>query len=412
MPLYTEEKDMTKQNSAGVYQLENGNWGYRFTITVEGQRKDVRRVKDAEGNPFKSKASATKARNLSLADAMDLRKPKPIERRTVRWVFQEYRKKGSSGKAYNTLLKQDSLWDNHLNAQFGDRFCDDISSAEIEDYLTDLYFTQGLSYRYTESFLKMFYLIFGQAYARNCLNIDTYNKLCVNKETKIQMPKIRSDDDLEIEAYSPEKLSELDAYFRGTNAETAYLLGRYCGLRINECYGLKWSNVDLTTGTIYIDRQEQYQNGIIKLVRLKTKNARRTIYLNDTMITYLTSLAQKRAEDESRFSVQRKQNQKFITDIDGKLISSTEMVNCLSDGKIQTVNSMKFHSKEIKRLGIVDFKYHHLRHTYGTRLAEMNTPEYLLCNQMGHGKIQTTHQYYIAISKEGIKTLQNNINQL
>lgn len=411
MPLL-EEKKMSNKNSAGVYQLENGNWAFRYTLTIDGKRTDARKTKDKDGNPLKTKASAIKARNIAIADVLENRKKKPVVRKTVREIYQEYREKGCSGKAYNTLLKQDSLWDNHLNAKFGDRFSDDISSAEIKDYLTDLYFKRRFSYRYTEGFLKMFYLIFGQAYARDCLDIDTYNKLCVNKETKIQMPKIRSDDDLEIEAYSPEELAKLDAYFHGTNAETAYLLGRYCGLRINECYGLKWANVDLEAGTIYIDRQEQYQNGLIKLVRLKTRNARRTIYLNDTMKNYLSTLAQQRKDDEKHLALQRQQNQKFITDIDGKMVSSTEMVNCLPDGKIQTVNSMKFHSKEIKRLGIVDFKYHHLRHTYGTRLAEMNTPEYLLCNQMGHGKIQTTHQYYIAISKEGIKTLQNNINHL
>ena len=110
------------------------------------------------------------------------------------------------------------------------------------------------------------------------------------------MPKLRTDDDTDIKAYSSEQIEKLDEYFRGTNAETAYLLGRHCGLRINECYGLKWDNVDLENGTIFIDRQEQYQNGLIKLVRLKTKNARRTIYLNETMKTYLSTLAKKRTE--------------------------------------------------------------------------------------------------------------------
>ena len=66
-------------------------------------------------------------------------------------------------------------------------------------------------------------------------------------------------------------------------------------------------------------------------------------------------------------------------------IPSTDLVNCLPDGTIQTVNTMKYPTREIKkRLGIT-FKYHYLRHTYGTLMAEMNTPTHLLCNQMGHG---------------------------
>ena len=72
------------------------------------------------------------------------------------------------------------------------------------------------------------------------------------------MPKMKVDDDTEnVATFSREQLALLDDYFEGTNAETAYLLGRLCGLRINESFGLKWDNVDLENGTIYIDRQQQ-----------------------------------------------------------------------------------------------------------------------------------------------------------
>ena len=47
---------------------------------------------------------------------------------------------------------------------------------------------------YVEGFLKMFYLIFGQAYSRNYLDVDIYNKLCVMKEARISMPKLKNDE--------------------------------------------------------------------------------------------------------------------------------------------------------------------------------------------------------------------------
>ena len=101
---------------------------------------------------------------------------------------------------------------------------------------------------------------------------------------------MKTDEDLDIVAFSNEECAKLDAYFHGTNAETAYMLGRYCGLRINECYGLKWNQIDLENGVIHIEQQQQYQKGIIKLVPLKTRNARRTIYLNQRMKDYLSAL--------------------------------------------------------------------------------------------------------------------------
>ena len=93
-------------------------------------------------------------------------------------------------------------------------------------------------------------------------------------------------------------------------------------------------------------------------------------------------------------------------------ISSLELVNSLDDGKIQTVNSMKYHSQKIKAKHEVVFKYHYLRHTYGTRLALMNTPMHILCNQMGHASSNVTQKYYLGNSKEGLELLRKNLNQI
>ena len=399
------------QNDTGIYKLDGGGWGFRYTVSVNGKRKDVKRVRDANGNPMKTKRSAILARAEAIKEEQTP-KAKQFSRKTFKEVYEEYCGNGRKDRAYRTKQKQDSLWNNHLCSKYGKRFVDEITAAEVNDYLSHLYYVEGFSYQYTEAFLKMFYLIFGQAYSRNYLEVDTYNKLCVNKDTRIKMPKMKTEDDTDIVAFSREELVLLDDYFKGTNAETAYLLGRYCGLRINEAFGLKWENVDLENGTIIIDRQMQYQDGLIKLVSPKTRNSKRTIFLCPTLQEHLKKKFQQRAEDEKQFAELRKQKTRFIDDLDGRKIPSTDLVNCLPDGTLQTVNSMKYPSREIKAKLGVNFKYHFLRHTYGTLMAEMNTPTHLLCNQMGHGHIHTTQRYYIAVSKSGIEILQGNLNCL
>lgn len=404
---------MAKTNDVGVYQLENGMWGFRFVMIVDGKQISSRKTTDEFGNKLKTRKQAIKAREAAMLQArINRERKRTVSRRTVAEVYTEYCEKGRSDRAYQTIRKQDSLWENHLKERFGKRFIDEISVAEINDYLAELYYKGGLSYRYVESFLKMFYLIFGQAYSRNYLEVDIYNKLCLNKDTKIHMPKMKTEDDTDIVAFSHEETALLDEYFKGTNAETAYLLGKFCGLRINECFGLKWDHVDLEAGTILIDRQMQYQDGLIKLVPVKTRNGNRTIYLCDKLKVYLQELAQRRSEDEIKLAAVRAQKQRFIDDLDGSKISSTELVNCLPNGTIQTVNSMKYPTREIKsKLGI-EFKYHYLRHTFGTRMAEMNTPEHLLCDQMGHGNINVTQRYYLAVTKSGVDVLRDNLNML
>ena len=401
------------QNDTGVTKLDNGNWEYRFVMVVDGKKVTSRKRKDEQGNPLTTKRAAIKARQAAMKKAqLGITHTAPTAKKTVAEVYREYCEKGRSGKAYTTIRKQDSLWDNHLCARFGNRYIDEISVAEIVDYLTELYYTDGLAFKYVESFLKMFYLIFGQAYSRNYLDVDTYSKLCLNKGTKIHMPKMKTSEEDDIAIFTREELTRMDEYFSGSNGETAYLLGKYCGLRINECYGIRWENINLEEGTILIDRQMQYQDGLIKLVSLKTRNAKRTVMMNDRLKVYFQKLSEDRAATAEIMSAVRQQNQTFISDLDGQMLSSLELVNSLPNGKIQTVNSMKYHSKTIKQKLGIEFKFHYLRHTYGTHMAELNTPPHLLCNQMGHGNIRVTQKYYIAVSQTGLDILKKNLNQI
>lgn len=404
---------MSKQNLAGVYQLENGYWGFRYAVVVNGKRKEGKKTRDENGNYFKTQKQAFRARELTIAkEKTQTTQRNKIVRKTVEEVFKEYCECGRSGKAYATIKKQDSLWKNHLKSRFGKRYIDDITVAEVQDYLAELYYIDNRAYSYTESFLKMFYLIFGQAYSRNYLDVNTYNKLCVNKDTKIHMPKFKVDEENDIVYFNVDALQQLGNHFRGTNAETAYMLGKYCGLRIGECYGLKWDKIDIVNGIITIDRQMQYQEGLIKLVPLKTRNAKRKIYMCSNLKEYFKNLMQQQDEYKKKLKAQRQQNQIFIEDVKGNMISSLELVNSLPNGKIQTVNSMKYHSQILQKEYNINFKYHYLRHTYGTNLAALNTPEYLLCNQMGHSSSAVTHKYYVAISENGIEELLKNLERL
>ena len=396
--------------SSGIYQLPNGTWGFRYAFWIDGKQKDIKRTTDENENPFKTERAAIKAREAAMIKAHTERTQKPAKKRmTVAEVYAEYCETGRCGKAYGTTRKQDSLWNNHISKKFGNRYVDDISVSDVVDYLSMLYYEEGRAYSYVESFLKMFYLIFGQAYSRNYLDVDTYNTLCVNKNTKIHMPKMKIDEDDEIVFFSIEETDALDKYFKSTNAETAYMLGRYCGLRINECYGLMWSNIDFDNDCIHIEQQMQYQEGLIILSQLKTRNAKRTLYMHSKLKKYLLTL--KEAIDEANIhnAKVRQQNQTIITDTTGNPISSLLLVNSLTNGKIQTVNSMKYHSRKIKENLGIDFKYHYLRHTYGTRLAEQNIPTHLLCNQMGHASSKVTEKYYIAISKHGMEIIKDKL---
>ena len=92
---------MEKQQSSGVFQLPDGNWGYRFIVTVDGKRKAQKRVRNEAGKPYKTEKQAAKARALAIAQEQAkalLPQQKEVIRKTVKEVYEEYCEKGRSGK--------------------------------------------------------------------------------------------------------------------------------------------------------------------------------------------------------------------------------------------------------------------------------------------------------------------------
>ena len=133
--------------------------------------------------------------------------------------------------------------------------------------------------------------------------------------------------------------------------------------------------------------------------------------MNDKLKVYFQDLARRRAEDAVKFAAVREQKQRFIDDLDGSKISSTELVNCLPNGQIQTVNSMKYPTREIKHMGDklqISLPPSHIRDNDGgteyadTRSRVANGPCLYPCNA----------EIYLAVTKSGVNLLKSNINLL
>lgn len=134
---------MSETGFAGVYQLDNGFYGYRYAIVINGKRKEAKKVRNDLGKPFKTAKQAAKAREIAIVQEQSkvlLPQKAKAAGKSVEEVYAEYCEKGRSGKAYSTIKKQDSLWNNHLKERFGKRYIDDITVAEIQDYLEELYY--------------------------------------------------------------------------------------------------------------------------------------------------------------------------------------------------------------------------------------------------------------------------------
>ena len=120
---------MATQHTTGVYQREDGYWEYRFTITVNGKKIPRRKSTDASGRKLKTKKDAIIAREEAMVALRQEKTEKPkIIRKTVKEVFEEFCQSGRKDRAYRTIQKQDSLWENHLRDRLqkkkSEQFCD------------------------------------------------------------------------------------------------------------------------------------------------------------------------------------------------------------------------------------------------------------------------------------------------
>ena len=89
-----------------------------------------------------------------------------------------------------------------------------------------LYYQEGRAYGYVESFLKMFYLIFGQAYVRNYIDIDKYTKLGKIVVMTTQVPNEGSDIAIyQVGHILKQNPNVLEAYDMTTEAVVTKLMG-------------------------------------------------------------------------------------------------------------------------------------------------------------------------------------------
>lgn len=82
------------------------------------------------------------------------------------------------------------------------------------------------------------------------------------------------------------------------------------------------------------------------------------------------------------------------------LMEVDDFVNVKLNGDMLTTNSIKFMSRVIKKDLKIDFKFHNLRHTYATILAESGVSPRYVQEMLGHSKLEFTLRYYTHVTEK------------
>ena len=410
----------------GVFKIDEKRYGCRIVILRNGKRVDTTKRQDDNRKPFDTFQKAQRYREQKLLELeQELAKGKSQKAKgeygdcTMQEAWDMYIKDIAPSRRPATSRKYASLWKVHVKERFGNRLLSEIDTIEINAFLDEMYRVRDYSYTYVESFLKLFYQLFGIAYAKFQIDPNRYTRMFVDSGTKLQMPKITQEDNEEyntIKAYRSFEINKIEQAFRGGNCYLAFMFGYYCGLRIGETFGLMWSDYDWGAHTIMINKQMVYEDGVFCLRPVKTLQSSRTIEVPNVLHEYLKELFRKQYRHPPKGYNERK-CEIVIDKTSEKRDNYTKIVggdfiNRKENGELLTPNSIKYYAKKIKKEHGIEFKYHSLRKTHLTQLANANMPINMVMQRAGHKKYSTTLKYYVTQNEDGVAQLRAFLNTI
>lgn len=381
--------------------------GKTYSYRVSVKDPDTGKWKTIERSGFKTIAEAKAARAAKMSEVVEnpesiLVKDKPI---TLEEVYREFIKKYAQfDREQSTIKRYDSIFRNHLKPKWGNRKIGTIRAEEISEYLFAMSVTH--SHAYIMSIHKFIGVLWYHA--------EDMKYIKKNIFPKIKTPKKDSSDDFIEKIYTEEELDILEKRFESTNLITAYKLGRALGLRVAECFGLRWSDVDWKKHTIWVKRQMVYEDNMWCLRNTKTEAAVREIDLQDDIYYYLKDLKEKQEKQKKELGDAYRQTRVAIDNGRNKkktIEENPDLINLKENGEFLTTDSEKVLPRIAKADCGIHFKYHNLRHTHASWLAEHNVPAIVTKKRLGHSKEETTLKYYNHVTQGMRNDLLEKLNK-
>lgn len=341
----------------------------------------AKRRSKGEGSIFKEKSTDFWCAELTLPDGKRKRKRSKKQHVVREWLHEQ-----QSAIQTNLLLKDERI----TLAQYLDRFIDDVAAHTLApstlrsyrylirdhikpeigsiklvnlrpDHLQTLYSAKlraGLSPRTVQYIHSVIRRSLNQAVKWSLIYRNPTDAVTPPRPKK-QAPKTLSAEQAK---FFLESIKDHRWY-------PIYVLAIMTGMRKGEILGLHWEDVDLEQGTANIKTTLVTVQGRSFLSQPKSKNARRTITLPDTVIGVLK---------------------------EQQLASGNEgLVFTTSTGRpVSQRNLTRHFHLALERLGLPRIRFHDLRHTAATLLLQGNVHPKVVQDMLGHSTVVLTLDTY------------------
>jgi integrase len=391
----------------GTVRKRGDTWSYRVDLgVINGKR--TQKEKGGFATKKEAVAAMTAVENSLLSSGAYI---EPEQKVTLQQLYEEFiTEEAPLTRKYATIVRYQSLYRNQLSRELGAFYLYQITTDRIQKFINfkvqeekskqSGQTNQGLSASYVRSVYNFLLVLF--AYA-----IKKKKYIKNNPMDDVVPPRDYRAYGKEIRYYTREQIDWMNKRFQSTNLYTAYQLGLYLGVRVGECYALRFSDINWNKSTINVGAQLQFQNKVWSLVYPKTPNSIRTIKINHKLLEYLKDLQIKYQQNKELFGAGWKGNNNRILDrrpeFFGKpavMITVEDFINIKPNGEMYVTSSNKTLARICKNEAGFLFKFHYLRHTHATILASKGVNPRYVMERLGHGKIDVTLKYYTHVTDE------------
>lgn len=285
--------------------------------------------------------------------------------KTIREVSELWKQDKRMFVKSSTIAVYTLHLENHLLPKFGNKKT--LQEQEVQDFVLEC-LRKGLSLKSVKDMLIVLKMV---------VRFGAKHGWMHYQEWSIKYPTEQKSKELEVLSISHQR--KLMQYV--TDNFTFRNLGIYIclstGMRIGEVCALKWSDIDIGTETIHVNRtieriyiiEGDERRTELVIGSPKTKNSIREIPISKELMKLIRPLK--------------------------KLVNDEYFVITNEAKPTEPRTYRNYYKQLLKRLDIPDLKFHGLRHSFATRCIESQCDYKTVSVILGHANISTTLNLYV-----------------
>lgn len=274
-------------------------------------------------------------------------------------------------RAVTTVYGYQKIINNHIKPILGSVLLQSLNAMQVQQYLTRKQ-QEGLS---TNTIRKHHVLL------NSAVSLAVrQDMLAKNVVQCVAPPPKRPPQHC---FYTPEQLQRLFTLTAGRSLEPVVKLAGYLGMRRSEICGLKWDNVDLEQGIVYICEARTAANGVAVDKGPKSPSSVRRLSFagNKDLYDLLLKLHRQFLQKRAKF---------------GESYNPEGFVLCHSGGRPYAPDYLSGHfTRFVRKAGLPACTLHGLRHSFASIANQQHVPMFSICKALGHSNTNVTSQIYM-----------------